>query len=804
MTSSDRELLREFPHLAERTRALRIVLEQVSGEFVLYWLHHAMRAHENPALDVAVAISNRLRLPLLVYQSLPESYPYASDRHHMFILEGARDLEQQFHERGIAYVFHLERREQQGPHLRALCDRAAVLITEELPVQPWRTWTDHLGSTTDTPILCVDTACVVPMQLVGKAYDRAYQFRKATQTLYDERLHRPWQDVQSRQTAPTLELPFEPLCLSTSKLSEIIAECEIDHTIAAVPHTRGGSAAGYARWEQFKADGLESYAKLRNDPLVDGTSRLSPYLHYGMVSPLRIAREAAESQTEGAEKYLDELLVWRELAYAFCFYRREHGSLAALPAWARETLAEHESDSRPALHSWETLARGKTGDALWDAAQRSLLIHGELHNNVRMTWGKALLHWTRDAQTALEAVIDLNHRYALDGRDPASYGGILWCFGQFDRPFPPAQPILGTVRGRSTDEHAKRLDPDRYAKHTTRPLYRSRLRVAIVGAGIAGLMCGRTLVDHGIEVKVFEKSRGVGGRMATRRTSAGPQFDHGAQYFTVRDARFDRYLKSWTHDGIVAPWEGRIATLANGQLAWKENKTPRFVGVPGMSAVCRHLATDLDVEFQVRVHPPRRIDNTWWLTDEQGKQLGEFDCVITSAPAPQSAELLGAVPGLQQLAQSAQMSGCWAAMIAFEKELDLPLDGAFVDQSPLSWIARNDTKPGRNAAQECWVLHASPEWTTQNIEIDSELALTQLLNAFWQATGIAARTPSYSAIHRWRYAIPTEPLDHRCLIDSELRIGACGDWCSGPRVEGALLSGMAMAGRVLALAQDWS
>ena len=152
-----------------------------------------------------------------------------------------------------------------------------------------------------------------------------------------------------------------------------------------------------------------------------------------------IAREASESRTQGADKFLDELLIWRELAYAFCFYRQDHESLSAVPAWARDTLDEHKRDPRPALHSWETLARGRTGDKLWDAAQRSLLMHGELHNNVRMTWGKALLNWTPDAQSALAMMIDLNHRYALDGRDPASYGGILWCLGQFDRPFPPAR-----------------------------------------------------------------------------------------------------------------------------------------------------------------------------------------------------------------------------------------------------------------------------------------------------------------------------------------------------------------------------
>ncbi len=656
--------------LRERTRLVGHPRKRPMGELVVYWLHHAMRAHENPALDVAVTVANECRLPLLVYQGVPERYPYASDRHHTFILEGARDLEEQFNKRGIHYALYVETRQNRGPNLRELYNRAAVLVTEELPVEPFRSWTRRLAEAAATPVLCVDTACIVPMQLVGKVYDRAFQFREDTQPLYDKRVPQLWEDAEPSLVTAISDLPFEPIRLASSNLADIVSECEIDHGIAPVPHTRGGSVAGYMRWESFKSNGLGSYSRRRNDPLVEGTSRLSPYLHYGMVSPLRVAREAIESKSPGAEKYLDELLIWRELAYTFCFYRRDHETLAALPDWARQTLAEHRMDPRPVIHSWETLARGSTGDALWDAAQRSLLIHGELHNNVRMTWGKALLNWTPDAQTALTLLIDLNHRYALDGRDPASYGGILWCLGQFDRPFKPARPILGTVRDRSTTDHAKRLDPDRYCKHTTRPLHQPRPRAAVIGAGVSGLICARTLLDHGVEVTVFEKSRGVGGRMATRRTVEGPRFDHGAQYFTVRDERFERYVKSWTQDGIVAPWEGRICSLIDGRPQWKENTTPRFVGVPGMSSICRHLAADLNIQFSTQVNAPERRENTWNICDVDGRHLGEFDYVISSAPAPQSAELLAGAPILQQQAKLTKMHACWAVMVSFDESLE--------------------------------------------------------------------------------------------------------------------------------------
>lgn len=329
-------------------------------------------------------------------------------------------------------------------------------------------------------------------------------------------------------------------------------------------------------------------------------------------------------------------------------------------------------------------------------------------------------------------------------------------------------------------------------------------RVAIVGAGMSGLMCARKLLDNGIDVIVFEKSRGVGGRMATRRTAEGLRFDHGAQYFTVRDPRFESYVQSWMQNEVVAPWEGRICTLTNGRIEWKQDTTPRLVGVPGMSAICRSLAAGLNIQFRTKVDPPVVNQGRWQVSDDQGNQLGEFDCFITSTPAPQSAELLAAVPDLQQKAMRAKMRGCWAVMLAFDQSLELPYDGAFVRECPLSWISRNSSKPERGGDQESWVLHASPEWTGTFLEHEPDDVLPKLLDAFWQATGSAPRTPVYATSHRWRYAIPPEPLDSRCLFAPQFRIGACGDWCSAPRVEGAFLSGMAMADQVLAHADAFA
>jgi photolyase PhrII len=794
-------------HLAERTRPLGDRPPEPAGAFVLYWMHNALRAHENPALDVALWLSGRLGLPLLVYQGLSERYDYASDRHHAFILQGARDAHAGLAGRGIAAAFHLERPGSRGPHLRTLARRAAVVVTEDLPTQPITGWLGRLAAGCAAPLYAVDTACVVPMRLVGKAHDRAFAFRDATRGLLEKRLTRAWPEVENpaRPYFPT-DLPFVPVDLATADLAELIRACEIDHAVGPVGHTVGGSAAGYARWEAFKERKLRRYADDRNDALRDGVSRMSPYLHYGMVSPMRIAREAAGVGGPGAEKYLDELLVWRELAYAFCFYRKDHESTAALPAWAVRTLAGRAADPRPALFDWETLARGKTGDPLWDAAQRSYLMRGELHNNVRMTWGKAFLHWTPDAETALRRMIDLNHRYALDGRDPASYGGLLWCLGQFDRPFPPPRPILGTVRPRPTEEHAARLDPEKYLAKVTRPARLPAPRVAVVGAGLSGLIAARTLQDHGLAAAVFEKSDGPGGRAATRRAEAGLTFDHGAQYFTARDPHFSRYVAAWAEQGVVAEWAGRIVEVEGSAARPKADQPRRYVGVPGMSAVARHLAADVPVRFDTKIVRLARAAGGWELGDAAGQTHGPFDYLVVALPSPQAAWLLGDNAFAAE-AKAVPMTPCWAVMAAFGRRVEAPWDGAFVHGSPLAWAARNSSKPGRPAAPDCWVLHAGPDWSAAHLDLAPDAVAAALLAEFGTVTAAPAPPTVYLEARRWLFSatassVPcstqgTTSLDRMALFDRAGGLAVCGDWLAGGRVEGAFRSGVAAAGCLL-------
>lgn len=333
--------------------------------------------------------------------------------------------------------------------------------------------------------------------------------------------------------------------------------------------------------------------------------------------------------------------------------------------------------------------------------------------------------------------------------------------------------------------------------------------VAMIGAGLSGLTCSRALVDAGCKVVVFEKSRGFGGRIATCRTAANVSdvvtADHGAQYFTVRDDVFSQVVGRWHQQGVVALWQGKIGVSQGGTLVDSESIVERWVGTPTMSAIGRFHAQGLDVRLQTRITRIERRDECWELFDEQQRSMGRFATLLSSVPPAQSAELLEGSCGagdelnlgrLLDKVQQAKMLPCWAVVAVFGERLPLPYDGLFVHHSPLSWVARDSSKPARNGP-ETWVLHASGDWSSENLDLPPEAVADRLFPAFWHATGVSPRQPTTVIAHRWRFALPVEPLSERHVFDASLSLGCCGDWCGGPRVEGAYLSGLSIAKAVL-------
>jgi deoxyribodipyrimidine photo-lyase len=260
----------------------------------------------------------------------------------------------------------------------------------------------------------------------------------------------------------TIQLPFDPVRPTRETIASLVAACDVDHSVPPSPSFRGGPHAGRARLRQFLQTGLARYDQ-RNDPnQPDATSRLSPWLHFGNLSiheVLLAAREAGP--VDQYARFLDEALTWRELAHNFCHFNPRHRTLAAIPAWARKELADHEADPRPALYSLEEMEQARTGDELWNAAQTAYLRDGFMHNYLRMLWGKSVLQWTRNPGQALAVLEHLNNKYSLDGRDPNSYAGIMWIFGKFDRPF-YRRPVYGMVRYMSLKAARGKFDVPEY------------------------------------------------------------------------------------------------------------------------------------------------------------------------------------------------------------------------------------------------------------------------------------------------------------------------------------------------------
>ena len=343
--------------------------------------------------------------------------------------------------------------------------------------------------------------------------------------------------------------------------------------------------------------------------------------------------------------------------------------------------------------------------------------------------------------------------------------------------------------------------------------------VAVVGAGIAGLSCARRLADAGVPVTVVDRGRGPAGRAATRRVEVAPgevaRFDHGAQYFTVRDPRFRAAVEGWIRAGAAAPWGGRVGSLPDAG-GGPGRRSGRWVGTPGMSALGRHVAGGLDVEWGVRVEAllPSRAGGDgpgWTLTTAAGDERGPFRELVLALPAPRAASLLsgvdgggegadaggGAVAALAGVASAHRTRPCWAAMAAFGERLPVPLDGAFVRAGALDWAARNSSKPGRAAWPETWVLHASPGWSAERLDGAPEAVAGELLDAFFRVAELRPRDPLHLAGHRWRHARSAEPREDGVLAADGAGLLLAGDWLAGDRIEGAWVSGVAAADRLL-------
>ena len=320
--------------------------------------------------------------------------------------------------------------------------------------------------------------------------------------------------------------------------------------------------------------------------------------------------------------------------------------------------------------------------------------------------------------------------------------------------------------------------------------------VAIIGAGLAGLTCGTALKGLVENVRVFEKSVFPGGRVSRAR-SGEHEFNHGAQFFTVSNPLFWNIVSAWQTDGIVRPWDGWIVELQKGQITNSDMATQRFVGVPRMQVIAENLARHCTLVNSSNISELEpQSEGGWRLFNERGDYQGAYDIVVIATAAHQVAELCRSVPEIGKQAEKVDMTVCWAGMLAFEQRLNIPYDAAFVLDSPLSWISRYQYSASPDDA-DCWVLHASPEWSQRYAASFRGRVMHALLDAFWEAIDIEASKPASASVHCWKHAVPINPISEDSLFVEDKAIGACGDWCTAPRIEGAVLSGFSMADRLM-------
>ena len=401
-------------------------------------------------------MADRLDLPLLVYEILSASEPFANDRRHIFVLEGVRETAKRLRELGIGYVFDLRREKAAGDRLpREAVRDAAAVVTDDYPAL-----LQGRDESFDAAAWAVDSSCVVPAALIGQRAYAAYSIRPHIHELLPRFLKpAPAIAVRNRFAGPLPPLP-------EGTAAELAAACEIDHSPGSSTAFRGGRAEALRHLDRFLADRLRRYAREKNEPAAHATSELSPYLHFGYISALEVAlavRERAREDRLIADEFLEELIVRRELAFNFVRFARALDTLDELPEWAHATLRKHRGDVRDPLYSPEEFEAAQTGDELWNAAQKELLLRGKIHGYYRMYWGKKIIEWSKTPEEALATMLRLHDRYALDGRDPNTYANILWCFGLHDRPW-AERAIFGTVRWMSKAGMDRKTDASAYIR----------------------------------------------------------------------------------------------------------------------------------------------------------------------------------------------------------------------------------------------------------------------------------------------------------------------------------------------------
>lgn len=428
----------------------------VRGHFVLYWMQASQRVEHNHALAYALDRANELRLPVVVFFGLTESFPEANERHYVFMLQGLAEVERTLRELGVRLII---RRGSPEKKVLEVAEKATLVVVDRGYLHLQRQWRGYAAERLRCPLVQVESDVVVPVEVASnkEEYSAATLRRKINR--YLEEFLKPLAPRQPRLASLNLEIEG----ISLADPNAVCASLAVDRSVPPSPVFRGGTAEAKRRLRLFVEQKLDRYAELRSDPTADWLSHLSPYLHFGQISPLQVALQVQATGSPGAAAFLEELVVRRELSMNFVFYNPQYDAFAGLPAWAQRSLAEHQDDPRPYLYSLADLELGRTHDPFWNAAQIEMVRTGKMHGYMRMYWGKKILEWSPTPGEAFARCLYLNNKYELDGRDPNGFAGVAWCFGKHDRPW-GGRAIFGNVRYMSEGGLRRKFNMEAYVR----------------------------------------------------------------------------------------------------------------------------------------------------------------------------------------------------------------------------------------------------------------------------------------------------------------------------------------------------
>jgi deoxyribodipyrimidine photo-lyase len=430
------------------------------GKFVVYWMQQSQRNAWNHALEYAIERANGLKLPLIVFFGLTETFPGAHLRQYQFMLEGLRTTEEKLKRRGIKFVVQ---KGSPDATILPIAGYAALVVVDKGYVRIQRQWRAQAAQKLACPLIEVESDVVVPVEtaLDHEAYSAAVIRPHIQKNLLY--FLAPLSERKLRFSSLGIKLPLK----EPDDLTKCMKDLSIDRAILPVTWIRPGEDAAQQMLKTFITEKLDHFSDFRNDPSKDYPSNLSPYLHFGQISALQVALEVMNTYANAAPAFLEELVVRRELAVNFVQYNDHYDSFDALPIWAQKTLQLHQRDNRPYSYSLEQLEQAETHDHYWNAAQTEMLVRGKMHGYMRMYWGKKIIEWTPTAEEAFERMLYLNNNYFIDGRDPNGFAGIAWCFGKHDRPW-AERPTFGMVRYMNDKGLKRKFDMDSYVSRIER------------------------------------------------------------------------------------------------------------------------------------------------------------------------------------------------------------------------------------------------------------------------------------------------------------------------------------------------